>query len=244
MATAGVEAMVLFHRLLSTWRKRVDCYITLSEFARQLFIQGGIPLEKLCVMPNFVYSDPGKKESQRKYALFVGRLSTEKGIDILLRAWSSLGKIPLHLAGEGPRQAAINSMINDLHLQNIVLAGQISRERVFELLKSAKMLVFPSLCYEGFPLVIAEAFACGVPVIASRLGAMAEIIEDGKTGLLFTAGDPVDLAAKVDWAWNHPIELAEMGRIARREYEQKYSAEVHYKSLMAIYSQTIKNHCR
>lgn len=102
----------------------------------------------------------------------------------------------------------------------------------------------PSLYYEGFPLVLAESFSCGTPVIVSRLGAMAEIVEDGKTGLLFTPGDAEDLAAKVEWAWNHPAEMAEMGKAARREYEEKYTAERNYQMLMEIYQKAIENHQR
>ena len=103
----------------------------------------------------------------------------------------------------------------------------------------ARFLVFPSQWYEGLPLTIVEAFACGVPVIASRLGAMAEIVEDGKTGLHFTPGDPEDLAAKVDWAWAHSREMETIGRAARAEYEATYTAERNYKLLMETYRYAI-----
>jgi glycosyltransferase involved in cell wall biosynthesis len=104
---------------------------------------------------------------------------------------------------------------------------------------SARFLVFPSQCYEAFPVTIAEAYSCGLPVIAPRLGAMAEIVEDGRTGLHFSPGDPEDLAAKVEWAWTHAAEMEEMGRAARAEYEAKYTPERNYKILMDIYEQAI-----
>jgi glycosyltransferase involved in cell wall biosynthesis len=106
-------------------------------------------------------------------------------------------------------------------------------------MREAQFLVFPAEWYEGFPLTIAEAFATGLPVVASRLGAMAELVEDGRTGLLFNPGDPVDLAAKVAWAADHPNELAEMGRRARQEFNAKYTAERNYQYLCHIYQQVI-----
>ena len=104
----------------------------------------------------------------------------------------------------------------------------------------ARFLVLPSLCYENFPLTIAEAFACGVPVIASRLGSMAEIVADGKTGLHFSAGDDADLAAKVEWAWTHPEQMQIMGREARAEYEAKYTAKRGLDNLMSVYRQALE----
>ena len=124
-------------------------------------------------------------------------------------------------------------------LDMLEILGQRPRREVFEFMKGARLIVFPSEWYEGFPVTIAEAFACGVPVIASRLGAMAEIIEDKRTGLHFDPGNPEDLAAKVEWAWNHPKEMQEMGYQARKEYEAKYTAERNYKLLMEIYEKAI-----
>jgi len=147
--------------------------------------------------------------------------------------------IPLRILGTGPLEPEIRSLIDQLGLNNIQLLGQVPRSQVASILKSARCLVFPSECYESFGLSIVEAFACGVPVIASRLGAMAELVSDGRTGLLFTPGDPDDLAAKVEWAWNHPKETDEMGNKARREYEDKYTADENYQNLMSIINQAI-----
>jgi glycosyltransferase involved in cell wall biosynthesis len=104
------------------------------------------------------------------------------------------------------------------------------------LLRGSRFLIWPSEgYYETFGLVAIEAFACGIPVVASRIGVMAEIVNEGRTGLLFEPGDAYDLAAKVEWAWTHPKEMEEMGRAARREYEAKYTAERNYEALMRIY---------
>jgi len=117
----------------------------------------------------------------------------------------------------------------------IVFHGWLTREKTIEAIKRAKFLVFPSLCYEAFPVSIAEAYACGVPVIAPRLGAMGEIVQNGVTGLHFEAGDPEDLASKVEWAWTHPSDMEEMGCTARSEFEKKYQASKNYEMLMEIY---------
>ena len=113
--------------------------------------------------------------------------------------------------------------------------GRLPRAEKLAAMKKARFLIFPSEWYEGFPVTIAEAFACGVPVVASRLGAMQEIIADGMTGLHFQPGDVADFRAKVEWAWRHPAEIDDMGRRARREFEQKYTAERNLTMLEDIY---------
>jgi glycosyltransferase involved in cell wall biosynthesis len=126
-------------------------------------------------------------------------------------------------------------MIKKFRIEDIELMGFRPHEEVFPLLKNARFLVFPTECYEGFPMTIAEAFASGVPVVASRLGSIEEIVEDGRTGLLFSPGDAEDLARKVQWAWTHEKEMRAMGKEGRREYETKYTAERNYQMLVDIY---------
>jgi glycosyltransferase involved in cell wall biosynthesis len=170
------------------------------------------------------------------YALFVGRLSPEKGARTLLRAWQHVGKgIPLRVLGDGPLRQPLEEQAARHGLSRVSFHGYLAPDRVIPVVKHARFLVFPSESYEGMPRTILEAFACGVPVIASRLGAMQEIIADGRTGLHFTPGDAEDLAAKVAWAWTHPEEMRIMGPAARAEYEAKYTAERNYQALMDIY---------
>ena len=238
--TAVVAAMLTTHRCLQTWKKQVDMYIALTEFSRRKFIEGGIPSDKIVFKPNFVHPDPGATESKGRYALFVGRLSREKGLLTLLRAWQYLKKIPLKIAGDGPLMGEVQGFVRKQKLSNVELLGWCTREEVLRLMKGALFLVFPSEWYEGFALTIVEAFACGVPVIASRMGAMAEIVEDDRTGLHFTPEDPEDLAAKFEWAWAHPKQMMVMGREARAQYKQKYSAERNYQRLMEIYQMAIE----
>ena len=238
--TSAVALMLTVHRWLATWSDMVDCFIALSEFSRLKFIEGGIPAEKVVVKPNFLYADPGCRVRSGEYALFVGRLSPEKRVVTLLAAWQRLRvRVPLRIIGGGPERDSLEAHAKQMGLSDVRFFGQLPRDEVIAALKGARCLIFPSEWYENFPVTIAEAFACGVPVIASRLGAMQEIVEDGRTGLHFKPGDPEDLAAKVEWAWNHPREMEEMGRQARAEYETKYTAERNYEMLMEIYTKAI-----
>ena len=239
--TALVATMLTVHRWLNTWGRQVDLYIALTEFARRKFIEGGLPAEKIVVKPNFVESGEVPPSShkwgdkERGYALYVGRLSTEKGVRTLLRAWRGLQGIPLRIAGDGPLMAEVHAFIDRETLGHVEVLGQRPRKEVLHLIQQARFLVFPSQWYETFGMTIAESFACGTPVIASLLGTMADIVDDGQTGLHFDVGNPEDLREKVDWAWTHPGEMSEMGRRARREYERKYTADRNYGMLMDIY---------
>lgn len=239
--TAVVAAMLTVHRWMKTWQEQVDVYVALTGFARRKFIQGGLPAHKMVVKPNFVAPDPGEGHHEGGYALFVGRLSPEKGVRTLLRAWKRVKGVPLKVVGDGPLTEEVRGFVRKEGLEEVELLGRRPREEVFRLIREARVLVFPSEWYEGFPMTIAEAFACGLPVVASQLGAMAEIVEDGRTGLLFRPGDPEDLAAKVEWSWAHPRDLKEMGCAARAEYEGKYTAQRNYEMLMAIYRRAAGN---
>ncbi len=237
-ATGAVATMLAVHRLLGTWERKVDVFIALTEFARRKFIEGGLPADRIVVKPNFVYPDPGPGAHDGGYALFVGRLSPEKGIRTLLAAWERLGMgIPLKIAGDGPLADEVAWAAE--HNPHVEWLGSQPLDRVYALMGAAALVIVPSECYESFPRVIVEAYAKGTPVIASDLGALAELVDDGRTGLRFRSGDPDDLAAKIEWAWTHPRELTEMGREGRREFERKYTAERNYELLMEIYQRAI-----
>jgi glycosyltransferase involved in cell wall biosynthesis len=242
-ATSAVATMLTVHRWRHAWTRRVDRFIALSEFSRQKFIEGGIPAEKIAVKPNFVCADPRGRTRRGEYVLSVGRLSPEKGVATLLAAWRRLRlRIPLLIIGSGPQRPVLEAHAKQMGLSVVRFLGQLSRAEVMEAMKRARCLAFTSEWYENFPMTIVEAFACGVPVICSRLGAMQEIVADRRTGLHFTQGDSADLAAKVEWGWTHVEEMAGMGRVARAEYEAKYTAERNYTLLMEVYQQTLASH--
>jgi glycosyltransferase involved in cell wall biosynthesis len=234
--TASVATMLAVHRWLKTWQEQVNLYITLTEFSRQKLIQGGLPAAKIVVKPHFVHPDPGVREGPGEYVIFVGRFSPEKDLTTLLVAWKKLRGMPLKLVGDGPAEGEACRLIQESGAGDVEWLGRRPRGQVLALIKKAHLLVSPSASCETFGLVAVEAFACGVPVVASRLGAMAEIVEDGRTGLLFTPGDPDDLADKVRWAIDHPDAMERMGKNARELYEAKYTAEMNYHMLMNIYA--------
>jgi glycosyltransferase involved in cell wall biosynthesis len=243
LMTAAVALMLRTHRERAIWDTDVDTYLAPTEFARQKFIGGGLPAEKIYVKPNFVDMDPGVRTYRGHYALFVGRLSEEKGLPTLLDAWKHLqGVVPLVIVGEGPLRSQLELEIEKRNLSNIRFTGWLKRDEVRTAMKEAAFLVFPSTWYETFGMTLAEAFACGTPALGSRLGAVQEIIDDGTTGMHFTAGDAGDLAEKAAWAWQHASEMEAMGKACRRAYETHYTAENNYSLLMKIYRTTIEHY--
>ncbi len=231
--TAVLVSMLGVHRMIGTYRNKVSRYIALTEFSRAKFIAGGLAGEQISVKPNFVDALVPENERQRSGALFVGRLSPEKGTRVLARAAATRGHAIIDVIGAGPERSSLEAS------PGILLRGWQAPDAVYARMREAACLVVPSICFENFPVAIVEAFACGLPVIASRLGAMAEIVRDGETGLLFEAGNADDLARKMAWAESNPEALREMGANARREYEIRYTPEVNYRQLMAIYSDAI-----
>jgi glycosyltransferase involved in cell wall biosynthesis len=241
-ASAAIALMLASQRALGTWKQRVDCYIACTEFARGKFIEGGLSAEKIVVKPCFVHPDPGLRTGPGETVLFVGRLSPEKGLRTLIAAWGHLGsRVPLRIAGDGPLRTALEVEIKQRGLVGVEMLGQLSGENILAEMKRARFLVFPSEWYEGLPLTLAEAFACGVPLVASRIGSMIELVQDGRTGLHFTPGDPEDLAAKIEWAWMRPEAMEEMGLNARAEFEENYLAERNYQTLMRINERVIQS---
>jgi glycosyltransferase involved in cell wall biosynthesis len=239
-ATASVALMLAVHRALDTWRSSITRFITLTEFAKRQFIASGFPSDRIVVKPNFMDPDPGERAGSHEYAVLVGRLMDNKGVGVLLDAWKKLpAQHPLQIVGDGPERAAMESEAARCKLAGITFRGRLPRDKVIEIVKGARFAIVPSLLYEAFPMCIVESFACGTPVVCSGLGGLAEVVEDQFTGLHFKPGDAEDLAHKVEWAWNHPFELAQMGRAARRKYETDYTAEENYSLLMQIYDQAL-----
>jgi glycosyltransferase involved in cell wall biosynthesis len=237
-ASAAVAAMISTHHLLGTWRNAVDAYIALSEFSRRKLIEGGLPADKIAVKPNFVYPDPCAGAGEGGYAIYVGRLSAEKGLDALLRAWRSISEaVPLKIVGVGPLAPAVR----EAAAQNAAIEWLqgVSHERVYDLIGAAACLILPSQCYENAPCVVVEAFAKGTPVIASRLGAMADIVEDGCNGLHVVPGEPEDLAAKVRALFSDSLALKRMRRSARETFDRKFTADANHESLMVIYARAM-----
>ena len=238
-----VAGMLFTHRLLRTWHRKVNIFYTLSEFARNKLVEGGLPAERIVVKPNVVYPDPGVGVDKRDNVLLVSRLVEEKGILTVLKAWERFGgDIPLKIAGHGPLSSHVENMAKNL--TGVEFLGKKSLSDVYTLMGRARLLLFPTHLYEVFGRVIVEAYAKGTPVLVSDIGSSGAVVADGKTGLHFIPGDPTSLAEKVKWLWEHPDELVKMGRNARIEYEKHYSGESNYNYLMDIYQQALEIHSR
>jgi glycosyltransferase involved in cell wall biosynthesis len=240
-ATAVTAAMLTTHRALGTYAHQVDAYIALTQFARDKFLSAGFDPEKIHVKPNFLDPDPGPGSGNGNFALFVGRLTEEKGIQPMLDAWQTAGSaIPLKIVGDGP----MAETVKEAAAKNpaIQWLGRRPLAEVIDLMGQAAMLVFPSLWYEGFPRTIVEAFARGTPVIASNLGSMTELIHPGRTGLLFEPGNVSQLASAATSLMQNPTVLAAMRASAREEFVKKYDVSRNHGMLLDIYQKAIS--CR
>ena len=240
LATLPLAVSVALHRMLGTWTKHVDAFITLSDFQRTLMASAGLPDERIYVKPNFYPGNPSVVPwAQRgNCVVFVGRLSAEKGVNSLLRAWRLWGiEAPaLKLVGAGELRTELEKKASGLPVQFI---GQVGSSEAQAHIADARLLVLPSECFEGFPMVIREAFAFGTPVAVSNIGPLPSIVQHGKDGVVFEPENPQSLLNTVRTAWVTPSLLEELGAGARAEFESKYTEDVNYKILMDIYKKAI-----
>ncbi len=236
--SAVVAGMLSVHRFLGTWNRMVDAYIALTGFSRDLFVKAGFPAHKMFVKPNFTENPSLAWRPADGGAVYAGRLTPEKGIETLLDAWRQLGgTIPLRIIGAGPLADRVRAFAAET--PNVTYDGWVDRTRLKEIFLESSFLVVPSTWYEGMPLNVLEAYACGLPVIASNIGGLSEIVRDGQTGLQIAPADGADLAAKVRWAVSHPLDWERMRRQARCEFELKYSDEPAYWGMMQVYHAAI-----
>ena len=240
LATVPLAANVALHRWLGTWHNHVDAFITLSEFQRERMVQAGLPASKVHVKPNFF---PGRPEvipwdERTKHVVFVGRLSEEKGLRTLLKAWALWGEAApqLRLVGDGPLRAEL--AVNAAGL-NVDFLGQLPAVQAQAEIASAHLLVLPSECFEGFPMVIREAFAFGTPAAVSNLGPLPSIVQSGQNGLVFEPGNAASLLDVLRGAWAQPDLLEKLGRGARQAFEAHYNEDANHQTLLEIYEQAM-----
>ncbi len=237
-ASVTTAAMLSLHRVKGTWSDAVDAYIALTEFSRQKFVRGGLPAAKVFVKPNFAWPDPGPGPGGGGYLVFAGRLSAEKGVSVLLDAFRGplAGRARLKVVGDGPLRETVTAAIQPGRIDYL---GRQPVARIYDLLACADGTVFPSVLYETFGRTIIESYAKGTPVVASRLGAMAELVKPGETGLLCEPGSPDDLARAVVELTENRARLSDMRRRARGEFLARYTAERNYELLMDIYGRAL-----
>jgi glycosyltransferase involved in cell wall biosynthesis len=241
-ATAGVAAMLSVHRAAGTWRRAVDAFIAPTEFSKSRFVNGGLPASRIMVKPNFL---PANRKTGLDigrgggHVLFAARLSLEKGIDTLLDAWRSEGMPPLRIAGDGPLRPGLQDKIREL--RNVEWIGRLTGDQVLDEMRGALALVLPSICYEGFPVSIVEAYSVGLPVIVSGIGGLPEIVKHERTGLVFPAGDASSLSSAVlrlagDAELRHTLRTNCMA-----EFEELYGEGRNLERLLQIYGVAIRN---
>lgn len=233
-ASIPAAATIAFNRAVGTWTRHVDRFLALTEFTRGRMTAAGLPQEKVVVKPNFV-SDPGPRPrppSASDYVLFAGRLSPEKGIATLLAAWGRKRTRGLRLlvAGDGPLAATLRTDLPS----GVEMLGRVGPKRVGELMLGARALLFPSEWYEGQPMTLLEAFAAALPVVASDLGSMTEMIADLGPDWLIPPGDPAAWAAAIA-GLDDPAAVDRASVIARRMYDETYSEERGIANLEAAY---------
>jgi len=244
LATSANAWQIARNRWAGTYKK-VNKYITLTEFAASRYIKAGFEKESLVVKPNFLPADAWDvnkntvhKKNSSKYAVFVGRLTDEKGVQTLINAWDKVIDLPLKIIGDGVLKGRLEQLVKEKGL-NVEFLGFMPNNQVLEMIASAKLQVIPSECYEGFPMVVVEAYALGVPIVASRLGSLQEIVIEGETGLKFTPGDALDLAEKVNSLLANEPLLLQMKANAQAVFKNNYTAEANFKMLDSIYQQVI-----
>ena len=224
--------MIARHKRRGTWVRPGVRLIALTQFARTLFTQAGFDAGRVDVKPNFM-ADPGAPDPAipRTGLLYVGRLSREKGVGVLLDAVAGTG-VPLRIVGEGPERAALEARAP----ANVRFLGALSRADVLREMASARALVVPSLWYEGFPMVVVEAFAHGTPVIASEIGGLAEVVSAGKTGASVPPGDAAALRQRIAELLDAPNLATAWGQAARAAYLERYAPDENLRLLEAIYA--------
>jgi glycosyltransferase involved in cell wall biosynthesis len=237
--SAVATTSIAVHRAAGTLRK-VDRFVALTSFQRQVMVDGGLPADRVNVIPNFHEPDPGVGDLPRAGVLYLGRLAVEKGIAPLLGA-AAIEPGLVRMAGSGPLVAGVERAAAAGAIDYL---GSISAAEVLDQLRRSIALVIPSIWFEGFPLVLLQAYATGTPVIASRIGSLGELVEDGVTGLHARPDDPEDLAARHRWAVDHPAEMAGMGHAARERYIQRYRGTSHLEALLELYASVARRQGR
>lgn len=239
-ASFAVASGILLHRALGTYRRNVDQFIALTQFAKDRYVEIGLDGSRISIKPNFLMQDPGLGPRAGGYALFAGRISQEKGVATLLKAWEThYPGLRLLIAGDGP----ISGMLTAYRDSQgpICWLGHQNAEALAKLMANAEMLVIPSECYEGFPMVLVEAYARGLPIVASRLGGLRELVVDGVTGAHFNPVDADSLARAVAGLHSDQPALQACSRNARDQYLSNYSSEVNYRRLLSIYSTALES---
>jgi glycosyltransferase involved in cell wall biosynthesis len=239
-SSMGIALAEFIHRRLKTVIKSTDLFLAASQFVKGKFVEAGFPGDKIVVHPNFIDFEPlTAVVSPGNYAVYLGRLSKEKGLLTLLKAFKNLPELPLKILGEGPMEEELLEYARLHHMKNVSFEGFIDGNLKREMLKKALFLVFPSECYESFGYTIIEGYACGVPVAASDIGGARELVQEGNTGFLFEVGNPDDLQKQISLMMADRQRLMKMKENALQRAKTLYTKETGYQNLCKIFKKLI-----
>jgi glycosyltransferase involved in cell wall biosynthesis len=237
-ATGTLAAMLAFHRAIGTYDRHIDRYIALTEFGRGRMLRAGVASGKISIKPNFLPDPPPAGDGSGQYVVFVGRLLQGKGTETLLQAWRQLPDVRLKILGDGALRPQLESLAVREKL-SVEFLGTRPRDEVLATIARARCLIVPSEWYEGFPMVIAESFACGTPVLASRIGSLQELVPDGVRGALFTPRDPGELVRRLRLLLSDDVGLRRMRRNSRTYFDDHLTEQQNCATLSAVYTQLV-----
>lgn len=240
-ATSVVVAMLAFHNIKKTWLKKVDGYIAISNYVKSQLLLTGVPEEKIYVKYNFVNEPPSDLVQKDDFFLYVGRLSVEKGLDVLIDAFGSkeLKGVKLKIIGDGPLKLKIVEAAREN--SDIEYLGKLPYAQTYVYMQKANALIFPSKWNEPFGRTIVESFAAGTPVIGAAVGGVTELIKPGINGLLFKGNDAKDLSSKVlDFIRSEFKGL--MNESAHQAFLESFTAETNLRNVLSIYKEVLDQH--
>jgi len=248
IATLPLAQSIALHKGIGTWRSRVDAFIAVTEFQRDKMAAAGLPANRLHVKPNFFSGSPVTVPwaDRNDVALFVGRLTVEKGVEYLIRAWLEMGSNApkLRVIGEGPLRPSLEALASAHGAANIEFTGAIPREAAIREVCRAKLLIVPSIWFEGFPIVLLDAFAAGTPIAVSDIGSLPTVVREGENGLVFEPRNSTAISQAINRIWGDESGLVRLGAGARASYESLYTEEVNHRRLMEIYASALAERAR
>lgn len=234
LASALVSLEMHLHKFMKVYEKNIDLFITPSIFVKEKLVKFGMNSEKIIVLPHFIKSKSISPEyNNGKYLLYAGRLKKEKGVNVLIEAMRSLPQVELRIAGSGPEEAELKNQARGLN--SVKFVGHIPKSEIADIYRRSLAVVIPSRVWETFGLSAAESMAFGKPVIAAKMGALPELVENNKTGLLFESENPEDLVQKLKFIVDNPALAQEMGKAGRSKVEALMDPEKHVQKIIEVY---------
>lgn len=222
--------------------QKIDCIVTPSEFVKNKIKENDEKIKNIVTIHNFIDIDKFKNYEieDQGYAIFSGRLSIEKGILNVVKAFKDVNNGKLYIAGDGPEKEDIEKYIKENNLQSrIKLLGFLSQNDLKEYLRKATCLVLPSIWYENCPYSIIEAFAMGKPVVSTKIGGIPELVEENVNGYLYNYDNVEELTNIMNNIFENKDKIKKLGENAKNDAITKYSKDAYYDALIKVYKNVL-----